>query len=469
MKRGIYLLAIMLGVGGLVTSCEDYFEENIADPNNPTEVTPDLLLSNIEVATFANFGGQLARQTQMLVQQAAGTVEGSQTVEIMNYNITELTNENEWGVIYSGALVNSKILIEDFGGSSPHYAGIAKVLTALNLACATDLWGSVPYSEALEGQQGNLTPAYDSQEELYDPNNPNSIFSILDDAIADLNQPSEGQTYLPSTDDMIYGGDVQMWIKAANALKARYYNRLSEVNPASSATNALQAINDGAISSSAENMMMYFGTGGNSLNQWFAYEQARPNYIKMADFFVTWLDSIDDPRLPFYADQDTGGAYSGVPTDDLSRTFASSIGPYLSAADAPIPLMAYHEVKFIEAEAKLRDNDPAGAATAYNEAVVASVEFVTGSAIDPTFESEYANEDASSITQEKIMRQKYIALFGRIESYNEWRRTDIPTLTPANGAQIPTIPLRLIIPQNERLYNPSVVTAPLTEPVWWDN
>lgn len=470
MKNRIISIALVLGMSIFISSCEKYFEDSIATPNNPTETNPPLLLSNIEVATFANFGGQLARQTLMLSQQVAGTSEGSQTAEIMNYNITELTNENEWGVIYTGALMNGKLLIDNFGTENPHYAGIARILMAMNLGSATDLWGDVPFSDALNGLDGEFTPSYDTQEEILDENNPNGLFGLLNQAIVDLQEPSTANTFVPGTDDFIFGGDIDMWLKTAYSLKARYYNRLSGIDPSGSATKALNELQN-AISASSENAMMKFGTGGNSQNQWYAYEQARPQYIKMGKYLVDTMVGTSDPRLPFYADPDTSGAYSGTPKDMISLTYTSDVGDYISAADAPIPLVSYTEMKFIEAEAKWRQNDPGGAATAFNDAVDASVRFVAD--VDSAaqyFLDTYANEDAGTISLEKIMMQKYVALFGQIEAYNDFRRTGLPAISPRTGAQTSTIPVRLIIPQNERLYNPNAgnYIRGLTEPVWWD-
>lgn len=469
MKTRIFIVTAVLTLGAVITSCEKYFEDSIATPNYPTETNPPLLLANIEVATFANFGGQLARQTLMLSQQVAGTSEGSQTAEIMNYNITELTNENEWGVIYQGVLMNGKIMIEDFGSDNPHYAGIARILMAMNLGSATDLWGDVPFSDALNGLDGEFTPGYDTQEEILDETNANSVFGLLDQAIADLQMPSAANVYVPGTDDFIFGGDVDLWIKTAHALKARYYNRISGVVAGADAkiTTALAS----AMTASSEDALMKFGSGGNSQNQWYAYEQARPLYIKMGEYLVDTMNATADPRLPVYADPDTSGAYSGTPKDMISQTYTSDVGDYLSTVDASIPLVSYVEMKFIEAESKFRASDPGGAATAFNEAVQASVRAVTGVDTNQAFYNAYANEDAGSISLEKIMTQKYVAMFGQIEVYNDFRRTGLPGITPRTGAQTTTIPVRLIIPQNERLYNPNASSyiKGLTEPVWWDN
>jgi hypothetical protein len=471
MKKIVQHIALIAGLGLALTSCESYFEDQIASPNSPTSVSPDLLLTNVEVATFANYGGQLARQTQIMTQHMAGTSAGSQTIEIMNYNITELTNENEWDVIYAGALINGRILLRDFGAENPHYAGIMKVLMAMNLGVATDLWGDVPYSDALNGESGNLNPLYDSQQDLYDEANVNSIFELLSSAVADLQQPASANVFTPSADDLIFNGNIAKWIAVAHSLRARYYNHLSQVDAAGSATDALAAITDGAIASSADNAYMVFGPNGNEQNQWYAYNQQRGNYIKTGEFFVDLLKANSDPRLEFFADSLANGDYVGTPKDDVDSLNTSDVGTYLNSLTAQIPIISFVETKFIEAEARLRSGDAPGAALAYNEAVIASVTEVTGAAPDAAFIAAYASATGGTIDLETIMTQKYIAMYGQIEAYTDFRRTGFPAgVTPNPTANINSIPVRLILPQNERLYNTNFPTdaKSLTDPVYWD-
>jgi hypothetical protein len=68
------------------------------------------------------------------------------------------------------------------------------------------------------------------------------------------------------------------------------------------------------------------------------------------------------------------------------------------------------------------------------------------------------------------MTHKYVAMFGQIEAYADWRRTNIPTLTPnPEGGSITAIPRRLPTVQDERLYNPNAPAEnDITKPVWWD-
>ena len=88
---------------------------------------------------------------------------------------------------------------------------------------------------------------------------------------------------------------------------------------------------------------------------------------------------------------------------------------------------------------------------------------------DPAYLAANANETDATVSLEKIMTQKYIAMFTQPEVWTDWRRTDLPALTPNPDANIQGIPRRLTTAQSERLYNSNaVVVANLLQPVWWD-
>jgi hypothetical protein len=127
-------------------------------------------------------------------------------------------------------------------------------------------------------------------------------------------------------------------------------------------------------------------------------------------------------------------------------------------------LVTYHELKLIEAEALLRLNvaDP-NAQTALQEGVKASIKKITSNTATDDVINSYLNKNTVlsgnfESDLEKIMTQKYIALFSSIESWTDYRRTGIPNLVPnanGNNAQNPggAIPRRFAYPQTERLYN----------------
>jgi hypothetical protein len=466
MKKS-YIYTAILGTALMISGCDKYLEDYQDSPNDPTEVTAPLLLAATEVATFNSYTGQLARMSNIFTQHCAGT--DFQFVDIAVYDIKEGDNINEWNSLYSEGMINAQTIINNYGDENPYYNGIAKILKAMQLGLATDMWGDIPNNEALLGlgadADRNVNPAYDSQEDVIA-----DIQTMLDEAIADLAKGVTDNKVVPSFDDYVFGGDVASWTTTAYMLKARYYNRLSARDAAGSATSALAALTSAGtyIDCNAQ-----FGGNGNENNQWYAFQQNRGGYIKMGEHFVNMLviptdTAMTDPRLSSFCALDDNNGYSGTPSSLFDQT-TSNIGTYLASQAGSVPLISAVEAMFIEAEAKFRSGDAAGAATAHNDAVKASILQVTGAA-DAAFEAVYAAEDATSITLDKIMTQKYIAMFGQVEAYNDWRRTGIPALTPNPSAIISGIPLRLPTPRDERLYNSSAtpVTNVLT-PVWWDN
>lgn len=456
---------IMLAVASsmFLTSCSKFVDGYETSPNDPSQVTPGLLLTNVQVTTFSNYSGQMARLTSLLMQQSSGT--DFQFSQFERYNIKESDNTNDWDNHYA-AFVNARELERVSGDANPYYRGMARVLLAMNASLTTDLWGDVPFSEAGKGLDGaaNFNPAYDTQEAIY-----TGLNTLLNDAISDFNRADTDNTLLPESDDLIFGGDVNQWIITANVLKARFANHLSKRNPSGSATAALAAIADANTAGLARGFACNanWGTTTNSANQWYAFQENRAGYLQMGAALVNLMNSTNDPRRSFYMTLDAAGAYSGTVagTDDVST---SKIGTYFASAGAPSPMVTYVEAKFIEAEAAFRSGNTNTAADAFNEAVKAHITLVTG-ASDPTFEAAQASETSSTITLEKIMTQKYVAMFTQIEVWADWRRTNIPALTPCSNGVISAIPRRLVTPISERNYNTNaVVVSDMTASIWWD-
>lgn len=461
MKKTI--VPILLAVLFSVVSCESFIEGWDESPNNPTRATAPLLLSETEVATFMYYTGQLARTPSIFIQHTAGTQ--FQMEDIANYLLLEGSNVNEWEGIYTSCLMNEQLLIDDYGDPNPYYAGIAKILKAMALGLLSDLWGDIPNREALMGLTGTspveLNPHFDPQETVIQ-----DIQALLSEGIADLSRPAEDNIILPGTDDYIFEGDPAAWINAAWIIKARYANRLSKKDATGSATNALNFLSN--IDPSMPDLMAIHGQESNEANQWYAFQLDRADYIQMGEFFIELLKSINDPRLPFYALPNLDSVYVGTAKNDIS-TNTSDWGSYVGIlGDTDLPLVTHFEAKFIEAEANLRLGNTAEAAAAYNEAVKASVLKVTGASV-PAFEALYASEDGTSITLEKIMTQKYIAMFTQPEAWADWRRTNLPVLEPNPDGAVTGIPRRFPTCRSERNYNSNaVVVSNILTPVWWD-
>lgn len=462
MKKNILIFILPLLI--VFNGCSSFVEGYDESPNNPTEVTPPLLLTSAQIATMVTYSGQLARIATILTQQTAGT--DFQLSDVANYTILEGNNVNEFANIYGKILMNSKELIRVAGEENPHYQGMAQVLQAFGYGIATDYWGDLPFTEALGGLEGsaNFNPNYDSQETIIA-----GVQDLLDSAIANLSTTDDQNKLLPGSDDVIHGGDASAWIKTAWILKARYANKLSKKDASNSATAALSALDNAyaaGLASSADDANGQYGTNGNELNQWNAFLTERAGYIKMGEHFINLLNDLNDPRLPLFATPDTSGTnYSGTSTNSNS-TVTSDVGAFFASATSPSPLATFTEAKFIEAEAALRSGDNERAATAYNDALAASFEMFGIS--DEAYLTANA-KTAADIDLTAIMTQKHIAMFTQPEVWSDWRRTNIPALTPNPDGDVTGIPRRFPTPLSERVNNTNAqVTSDILAPVWWD-
>lgn len=438
----------------LFSSCSKWIDPSInVDPNNPTDVAMAQLVAPIEVNLAYVLGGDLARIGCEWTQQIAGLQ--SQAGDIDIYNISESDIENAWQWnLYAPGMINTKILMEKaVEKKSPHYSGIAKVLMAYHLGLTTDLWGDVPYSDALNGSSGVTKAKYDTQQTIY-----TTIFTLLNGAITDLSSTSSA--FAPGTDDVIYEGDLEKWLKTAYALTARYKLHLVKQNGAAAYTEALAAVAK-SYTSNDDDFKVTFGSAYSNSNPIYQFTQERPGYISANSKYVSMLTATNDPRLSAYFDGNIGSG-SGE-----NNSKASGISEKYASSESPVYLMSYAEIKFIEAEAKLKTSDIPGAVKAYNDGLKASLQR-EGVYNATWFDSNQIT--SSTISLEKIINQKYLSSFLQIETWADWRRTGFPSLALAKGAVTSEIPRRFPYPQSERLYNganmPSGLT--ITSRVWWD-
>jgi hypothetical protein len=441
----------------LFSSCEKWIDPSInTDPNNPKDVAMAQLIAPIEADLAYIVGGELARWDCMWMQQIAGLQSQSADEDI--YNITESAVNNAWSWnLYAPGMIDTKTLLDKAKATnSPHYSGVAKILMAYQLGVATDMWGNIPYSEALKGASNDFKPKFDSQQEIY-----NTIFTLLNEAITDLDSPTS--LFDPDVEDLIYLGDLDKWRKTAYALKARYSLHLAKRNGTTAYSNALAAVAN-AYTSNEDDFKFVFGTAYNNANPIYKSEQERPGYYSASATYMNMLDATGDPRKSVYFDGNVGSK-PGEPDAN-----AAVIGPAYASSESPVFLISYAEVKFIEAEARFKLNpaDPLAVAAA-NEGIKSSLER-EGVFGDGTWYN--ANKlAAGTISLQKIMNQKYLSAFLQIETWTDWRRTGYPVLALATGAVTAEIPRRLPYPSDERLYNGNNMPTGLTitSRVWWDN
>jgi len=76
------------------------------------------------------------------------------------------------------------------------------------------------------------------------------------------------------------------------------------------------------------------------------------------------------------------------------------------------------------------------------------------------------NETTGTITLQKIIEQKYKAMYATVVPYDDWRRTGFPVLAPVIGATKDT-PVRFPYAQSEITYNQNCpVGVQLSAKLW---
>lgn len=464
MKRYIYKLTKTVGLlvfsTLILASCDSWIDTDInTDPDAPADVPMNLLLPSIEQAVGYNLcGNDFVRTTNIWMQQFDGVTRQSYTEA--RYQLLPADVNNVWDAVYTDMLINSKILINKAenteGKESPYYAGIAKVLSATTLGIATDVFGDMPYSEALMGNENILTPKFDTQEQIY-----NSLQGLLDAAIADFSKPA-AENKIAVKGDVIYNASIAKWTKAAYAIKARHLLQLSAVKGNAAYTDALAAVGK-AFTSNADDMMVPWEEANH--NPIFQFMEQRTD-IRMGATLVNLMKSIEDPRLSFYVAKDGSGAYRGSVIGSQDET-ASKPGNYIAGATAPSVLISYAEIKFIEAEANFKLGKNTEAGTALKAAVGASILKVTGTAMtDAWYNAQVGNQ---TLSLDLIMKQKYIATFGTNQAYADYRRVGLPVIAPHPDGVLPAMPTRFPYAQDEISYNgANVPSVTISDKLWWD-
>ncbi len=445
------MLFLALPLAVAVSSCKRG-DDLYINPNAPSQVTPALLLTGLEVSTMNSYEGLLVKNASIYMQQNVGVNE--QSLQTNRYIVNEQDFDNSWSQLYQ-TLYSWKDMNEKFGAANPWYAGMADVLAVMNWGLLTDLWGDVPYSEALQGA-ANYQAKFDTQEQVL-----NNMIGILDAAIVKLQTAEDANTAIPGTDDVLYGGNTDSWIRLAYTLKGRYLNRFSNkgsYNPALIMTS----LNNG-IQSSDEDLISAHGESSTEFNQWFDFQNNRPGYILASK---TLMDSMSlrssDIRYAYYYDTTSGTGSSPV---DVVDAGAWAWGSYLAGAPSTgIRLVSFTEAKFIEAEVLVRMGNSSAAADALNAAIVQSCLTVTGGAYDG---ADLAVYTGANIDVSRVIYEKWLALFGSLEPYNDYRRTGFPAIAPNPDGLLNVIPKRNLTPLAERTNNPNAPTPALTDAVWY--
>jgi Starch-binding associating with outer membrane len=454
-----FLLAALLAI----PACHDhdYYQVN---PNAPSTATPALLLTGICIDVFNNDPTQPAYASRHLTYYERPN-------DAVNYGWAT----NSFGAY--GTLRQVKQMEELAAASGDqNYQGLAKFFRAVLFSQLTEVFGDVPYSEAMQAEDGIVSPAYDAQEDVY---------------VGILNELEEANALLDDANgtiggDIIYGGKASQWKKAANAFRLRLLIHLSKKEGSGKLNikQQLQTIlNDPGkyplMASIDDNAQITYNTSATD-NYYPTFNgNSVSSLVSLEKGLVDLLKERQDPRLFSFGDPIQGmpandfNSYNGVDAGLIisdqqnAAPMASKINRRFvnDEVNEPMIMIGFAEQEFLIAEAIARGwaSGPGTASGHYNTGIRASMLFygIGGPAIEGYLNKPLVKYDAANYL-EQIITQKYIAMFMQSgwEPFYEQRRTGFPTFSvgPAtlNGGQIPK---RWRYPQDEYDNNGANVQA----------
>ncbi len=440
-------------------SCTKNYEEINTDPNGVTDVATPYLLTSAQQKLITINSSLGYNKTMMLWAQMWSQRETT------NRSRYDLNAEGDWRSFYSYGLPDLNSIIEfNTGENKDRYAAygdnnnqvaVAMILKTWAFSLMTDTWGDIPYSEAFNPEINY--PKYDKQSEIYP-----DLIQKLKDAVALIDESKQGFT----SGDLMYNGDMTKWKKFANSLRARLALRLSNVDSETARTELDGALNSDVFTSNDDNAMINFQVEETYANPLYL-ESIVQNWTFPTERLVKRMQSLNDPRLSIIADTNYLGQYVGLPyglsddqsTGEWSEDTLSRLGTATREPDFPSILMTYSELLFIRAEAIARGWRGGDAASIYNQAITANMEFW---GVDATAISTYLLEpdvvyDAAN-WQAKIGEQKWLSFYMQgPQAYFEWRRLgepnlQIPTYAPLFN-KVTEMPRRFFYPVAEQSLN----------------
>lgn len=455
------------------TSCDEFVEMN-TNPNEPTSVTNDVLMTSSIRQSMVS----MTIESFLLANNIAQLTSKTLRVEVDSYNWSAFPTV--WESLYESLTDIQVVEANAVAAGNEALEGAALVLKSWIYSVLTNTYGDIPYSQAIKGAiDANYTPVYDGQQSIYT--------SLLSELARAENLLASGNGSIAG--DILLNNDAAKWRKLANSLRLRLL--MTANNKIADASSRFATIvNAGNIMTS------------NDDNATLTFLEAEPNKhpvvpLKQGDFDDVGLSKASmsvmlvnqDPRLMRYARPDNedftaGGvtSFTGAEAGDQSggcTKAASRVGvqyydyPGLTTgSELGLPraegiLMTYAEVQFLLAEAAAKGWIGNDIETHYKNGIEASmmqhlVDYVPFGWTD--FNDFYDNSGVAYSVVTDIWEQKWLALFFTgMEPYFEVRRwyyesgmswNGIPFLdAPCSDVNNGQLPLRFLYPGEEQSLN----------------
>ncbi len=458
------LFLIMLSVIGCTKT-----EELQDDPNRATQVTPSLILTNIEVQAFGNISLNAGMASRYLSFTNSVNVN-----QYYNWSQSPTSYDD-----YDNLKQVSKMVEEAERTEEEVYAILAKFFNSYFIVELTQVFGDVPYSESVKVTEEIYAPKYDAQKDIF---------------VKVLNDLKEASDALAQTDgsiagDIIYQGDKGKWRKLINSYYLRILiglSRKADVAELNIAARFNEVVADPA------KYPLFESNDDNGALEYFNIQDSRYPYFNDNDIqtayymettFVDRLKAFEDPRLFVFADNKSSStnaeetdfnAYDGLlgsaPFDEISAKAVAGEASrldsryYFDPINEPSLLMGYAELQFVLAEAASRNWIAGDVDDYYKEGIRASFDFFNVNGVDDYLAKPAVQLDATN-TIKSILEQKHIAMFMNAgwQIFFEQRRTGFPEFDVSGGGVLNggRIPKRWLYPESETTNN----TANLEEAI----
>lgn len=455
----ICLIALLV----FTSSCLDDFDDLRVNPNQPTEVVPSLLFSQITPGSFDPFTG-IYTHTQYSDQIGGVATQ-------LNY-VAAYRGSFNYGVFNDiESMINEAEKAQAIG-----YAPLGKFIKAINYFDMTRKMGDIPLSEALRLDEGIVYPKYDTQKSVLI-----QCLNWLDEANSELADAISNGASVDG--DMYYEGNLNKWQKAINSFTLRTLIELSKKeNDADLGvkTRFANIINNPSLyplfESSEDDMQLEYRDEDD-----FRFTLDPKDNIASIDrtvlsgVYIDLLKSNNDPRLFEVADPTTAAlsadpnaasdfnAYNGYDTSrdwgDLEAEKNAGLyskpkeSRYINVIGIPNVYLSYVEQEFTIAEAANR-GWVSGAESHYTNAITSSMEFNGVDSIDIldflNGNGKYLGDNSTGLTQ--ILEQKYLGFFQNSgwESFFNQRRTGVPSYNVSeNNTPSGKVPVRWLYPTAE--------------------
>ena len=488
MKYMKYLLGVALCSIGL-SGCSN-FEDINTNPDSSTNVNSSLLATGA-IANFVKSSrtGKTFVSHQF-ISKYMGWGEGVMTGQYNDFGRTDFGD-------YS-YLLDYKTMAEMApAGYEESYKGLALLLKSYILFNHTMEVGDIPYSEILKGEEGLLTPVYDTQKDVF-----LGILKDLDEAYENLSVAKNFEG------DIVFSGSAQQWAKIATALQLRVLIHLSKKESDTDlqvAKRFAEVYNRGNLmESNADNLQLVYSSKAGQLYPYHSSSNNHWSYAMLSDFLVDMLKENEDNRLFYFArpaqvkldeglDESSWDAYVGVdpmaPISIVKESYAKGTSCGLNdryinyEPGEPFIRLGYAEQCFILAEAALRGWIDADANEFYKEGIRGSMKFISsntpneklyhhGHPLTDEYVESFVSKESIQLSGnfnsdlEKIMKQKYIASFMQMpyQPYYDYRRTGYPVFpineeTSLNFNAPDKLPMRWQYPDVEISFNTENVEA----------